>query len=88
MAWNRTTPPLGPPRPPSADVVVRSAAAAKEARLPLSVAAITLPGDVQPFPVEGDEQDGRVSVEEVAGPRGRLPGSTTLAVRPRMSETM
>ena len=88
MAWNRTTPPLGPPRPPSADVVVRSAAAAKEARLPLSVAAITLPGDAQPFPVEGDEQDGRVSVEEVAGPRARLPGSTTLAGRPRTSGTM
>ena len=88
MAWNLTAPPLGPPRLPSGDAAVGTAAAVGEAWLPPSAAAITLPGGAEPFPVEGDEQHGRLHMEEVAGPRARPPGSTTLTGRPRTSGTV
>ena len=42
-------------------------AAVGEARLPPSTATITLLGGAESFPIEGDKQDGRVHVEEVAG---------------------
>ena len=58
-----------PPCLLAGDAVVCTATAAGEARLPPYTAVITLLGRAEPFPVEGDEQDGRVRMEEIAGPR-------------------